>query len=360
MPAPAISSCPPLSRRAAALGLLAAPLAAAPVLGGALAACSAPADGAYRALPGDGAWLNGPPLRPADLLGKVVLVNFWTYTCINSLRPLPYVRSWADKYRDRGLAVLGVHTPEFSFEQELPRVRTAVEQLGVRYPVALDNDFAIWRSFRNTAWPGFYILDTEGRVRHQRLGEGDYDTSERVIQTLLADGFGGRVSDPIVPVMGVGPEAAPDWDDLGSPETYAGYAKAENFAGVLRRDTARSYETPARLPLNSWALAGTWTARPEFAELTRGAGSIAYRFHARDLHLVMGPGASENPVRFRVRLDGADPGLDHGSDTDGAGWGEVREARMYQLIRQAGPVRDRTCVIEFQAAGPRAYCFTFG
>lgn len=350
------------SRRAAALGLLAGPLAAAPVVAGGLAACGSPAAGAYRALPGDGAWLNSPPLGPADLRGKVVLVNFWTYTCINSLRPLPYVRAWAERYRDRGLVAIGVHTPEFSFEHELPRVRTAVDQLGVRYPVVTDNAFRIWTSFRNSAWPGFYVLDAEGRVRHQRLGEGDYDRSERVIQQLIATADGRPVDDPVVPIVGVGPQAAPDWDDLGTPETYVGRAKAERFAGSgsLGGDVARAYAAPARLPPNGWSLAGRWRVQPEYAELAGPTGTIAFRFHARDLHLVMGPGADDRPVRFRVRLDGAAPGADHGFDIDPGGDGEVREARMYQLIRQAGPVRDRTCTIEFLGAGPRAYCFTFG
>ncbi|WP_296599644.1 redoxin domain-containing protein [Phenylobacterium sp.] len=360
---PELTSPPDLrpSRRTAALGVLAGPLAAAPVVAGGLAACGS-SPPAYRALPGNGDWLNATPLGPDDLLGKVVLVNFWTYTCINSLRPLPYVRTWAERYRDRGLVVLGVHTPEFSFEHELPRVRTAVEQLGVRYPVVTDNSFRIWNSFRNNAWPGFYILDAEGRLRHQRLGEGDYDTSERVIQQLIAAAGRSRVDDPILPIAGGGVQAAPDWEDLGSPETYVGHAKAERFAGPgsLRADVARAYEAPARLPLNEWSLAGRWVVRPEYAEVAEPSGAIAFRFHARDLHLVMGPGADNQPIRFRVQLDGAEPGADHGFDITPGGQGKVREARMYQLVRQADPVRDRTCTIQFLGAGPRAYCFTFG
>ena len=348
------------SRRTAALGMLAAPLAVAPLVGGALAACSATAAGAYRGFDGGGPWLNSRPLRTGDLLGKVVLVNFWTYTCINSLRPLPYLRAWADRYRDRGLVVVGAHAPEFSFEHELPRVRTAVADLGVRYPVVLDNDFWIWRSFRNGAWPGFYVLDAQGRVRHQRLGEGDYDHTERVIQALLGQLRGGEVDDAIRPVAGVGPEASPDWDDLESPESYTGYGKAERFAGALRRDVAHQYTAPALLAPNGWSLSGPWTMRSEFAETTSGHGRLAYRFHARDLHLVMGPGRGDRPVGFRITLDGAAPGMDHGWDVDAAGRGELREARMYQLVRQVGPVRDRTFEIEFEAADARAYCFTFG
>ncbi|WP_293675835.1 redoxin domain-containing protein [uncultured Phenylobacterium sp.] len=346
------------SRRTAALGLFAGPLAVAP----GLAACAAPAD-AWRGFAGAGPWLNTPPLRAADLRGRVVLLNFWTYTCINSLRPLPYVRAWADRYRDRGLVVIGAHAPEFSFEHELPRVRTAVADLGIRYPVVIDNDFAIWRSFRNNAWPGFYVLDGEGRVRHKRLGEGEgeYDRTERVLQSLLSGARGERVDDPIQPVAGEGPQAAPDWQDLRSPESYTGYAKAETFAGGgLRRDVAHGYIPPPRLPLNGWSLSGDWTVRSEFAEAGAAPGAIAFRFHARDLHLVMGPGPGDRPVRVRVSLDGAAPGPDHGWDVDAAGRGELREARMYQLIRQAGPVGDRTFTIEFQAAGARVWCFTFG
>lgn len=345
------------TRRTAALGL-----AAIPATGALLATCGVSRAESFQALSPGKAWINTAPLRPSDLAGKVVLVNFWTYTCINSLRPLPYLRAWADKYGDRGLVVLGVHTPEFSFERELPRVRQAVAEQGVAYPVVLDNDFAIWRSFDNSAWPGFYFVDARGRVRHRRLGEDDYARSERVIQDLLGEARGARITDPILPVPGQGAQAAPDWADLASPETYAGYAKAENFAGGggLRRGVVAGYAPPQRLPLNGWALSGRWDVQPEFAALAEAGGSIAFRFHARDLHLVMSPGVDERPTRFRVRIDGAEPRADHGVDVDAEGWGEVREARMHQLVRQSGPIRDRTFEIEFQGAGPRAYCFTFG
>jgi thiol-disulfide isomerase/thioredoxin len=346
-----------MTRRTAAWGLV-----AAPVVGGALATCGASQAEGYRALAGDGTWLNTPPLGPTDLRGKVVLVNFWTYTCINSLRPLPYLRTWAERYRDRGLVVIGVHTPEFTFEHELPKVRQALADLGVRYPVVIDNDFRIWRAFGNSAWPGFYFLDAQGHVRHRRLGEGNYDQSERMIQDLLSAAGGQAVTDVIVPVAGEGTQAAPDWNDLGSPETYVGYTKAENFASIdgPRRDRSAVYRSPARLPLNGWSLTGGWTVSSEFAALTGGAGAIAFHFHARDLHLVMTPPPGGEAVRFRVQIDGADPGPDHGADTDPAGWGELREARLHQLVRQAGPVRDRVFEIAFQGPGPRAYCFTFG
>jgi len=344
------------TRREFARGLATLPAA------GLLATCGGSQAETFRALSPGKTWLNTPPLRLSDLIGKVVLVDFWTYTCINSLRPLPYLRAWADRYGDRGLVVLGVHTPEFSFEHEPARVRRAVAEQDMRYPVVLDNDGAIWRSFDNSAWPAFYFVDALGRIRHQRLGEEDYDRSERAIQDLLGEARRERILDPITPVAGQGAQAAPDWADLASPETYVGYAKAENFAGWggLRRGATAAYEAPSRLPLNGWALSGSWNVQPEFAALAGSTGSIVFRFHARDLHLVMDPGEGDRPVRFRVGLDGVDLGLDHGTDVDAEGWGQVAEARMYQLIRQSGPIRDRTFEIQFQGAGPRAYCFTFG
>lgn len=345
------------TRRAAAWSL-----ASLPAAGLLLATCGVSRAETFRALSPGKTWINSPPLRPSDLAGKVVLVNFWTYTCINSLRPLPYLRAWAEKYGDRGLVVLGVHTPEFSFERELPRVRKAVAEQGVRYPVVQDNDFAIWRSFDNSAWPAFYFVDAQGRVRHQRLGEEDYARSEQVIQDLLAEAGHGKITDPITPVAGQGAQAAPDWADIGSPETYVGAAKAENFAGRdrLRRNATAWYQASARLPPSGWALSGLWEVQSEYAAAAEASASITFRFHARDLHLVMGPGADEQPVRFRIRLDGVPPGADHGTDIDAEGWGEVADARMYQLIRQAGAIRDRVFEIQFQGAGPRAYCFTFG
>jgi thiol-disulfide isomerase/thioredoxin len=347
----------PITRRAAAWGLVAAPTA-----GGGLATCGAGRPKGDRVLSGGGAWLNTRPLGPADLRGKVVLVNFWTYTCINSLRPLPFLGTWADRYRDRGLRVIGVHTPEFAFEHDPVNVRQALVDLGVRYPVVLDNDFRVWRAFNNEAWPGFYFTDAQGRVRHRRLGEGGYDQSERVIQQLLTAAIGQVVMDAIEPVAGRGAQAAPDWDDLGSPETYVGYAKALRFASLdgPRRDRSALYQTPAQLALNGWGLSGEWMVGSEFAALTGEAGRIAFRFHARDLHLVMTPPPGGQAVRFRVQIDGADPGADHGFDIDPAGRGELREPRLHQLVRQAGPVRDRVFEIAFQGPGPRAYCFTFG
>jgi thiol-disulfide isomerase/thioredoxin len=314
-----------------------------------------------RSLVGGRQWLNTPPLRAEDLRGKVVLVNFWTYSCINSLRPLPYVRTWATKYKDRGLVVIGVHTPEFGFEKDLANVRHALGDLEVDYPVVLDSDYAIWNAFGNEAWPAFYFIGADGRVHKRVLGEGGYDQSERLLQKLLAEAKGAAVADKIVPVAGRGPQAAPDWGHLGSEETYVGYAKADGFAsqGGFARDKARLYRPPDGLPLNNWSLAGAWTVSGEFATLTGAPGAIAYRFHARDLNLVMAP-PNGRTVRFRVRIDGADPGPDHGFDTDAQGWGRIQEPRMYQLVRQTRAVADRTFTIEFLDTGARAYVFTFG
>jgi len=315
-----------------------------------------------RALAHGGAWLNSPALRPEELQGKVVLVNFWTYSCINSLRPLPYVRSWADKYRDRGLVVIGVHTPEFGFEKDVANVRRAIADLDVGYPVVLDSDSAIWRAFHNTAWPAFYFVGRDGQLRRQKLGEGGYEESERLIQQLLAEAGGVPVTDAIVSIEGFGAQAAPDWRDIQSGETYVGHDKAAGFVspGGLRRDVAASYQVPERLRLNSWALSGAWRVGGEFATLAQAAGGIAFRFHARDLNLVMAPPDGGRAIRFRVRLDGGEPGPDHGFDTDPYGLGQLDKPRMYQLVRQAGAVEDRTFEIEFLDAGARAYVFTFG
>ena len=331
-------------------------------LGSAAVAAPLALSGPLRSVLGGRQWPNTTPLRVEDLRGKVVLVNFWTYTCINSLRPLPYVRAWARKYKDRGLVVIGVHTPEFGFEKDLANVRRAVAALGINYPVVLDSDYAIWRSFDNQAWPAFYFIAADGRVRRQALGEGDYDQHERLIQKLLSEARGAAVADPIVPIAGEGPQAAPDWSHLGSGESYVGHGKAVGFAsdGGLKKDVARLYRPPARLALNTWSLAGTWTIEEEFAVLDGAPGAIACRFHARDLNLVLAPPADGRPVRFRVRIDGADPGPDHGFDVDAQGWGLLKDPRMYQLVRQTRPVADRTFEIEFQSAGPGAYVFTFG
>ena len=338
--------------RPSALGLGAAAMAA-PGL-----ALSSP----LRALIGGRQWLNTPPLRAEDLRGKVVLVNFWTYSCINSLRALPYLRAWAEKYKDRGLVVVGVHTPEFTFEKDIGNVRQASAALGVGYPVVLDSGYAIWRAFDNNAWPGFYFIGADGRVRHHVLGEGGYDQSERLIQQLLSEGRGAAVAGGVTAVSGRGPQAEADWNDLRSPETYVGYAHARTIAppGGAKDDATGRYRSVSGLPLNRWSLVGTWKIDPEFATLQGASGAIAYRFHARDLHLVLAPGDQGRAIRFRITIDGAPPGADHGFDVDAEGRGSVQQPRMYQLVRQSRPVADRTFEIEFLDPGVRAYVFTFG
>lgn len=311
---------------------------------------------------GEREWLTTEPLRAADLEGKVVLVNFWTYSCINSLRPLPYLKAWAEKYADRGLVVVGVHTPEFRFEHDAVKVSEAASSLGVSYPVVQDNDYEIWRSFGNQAWPGFYFVGADGRVRHRMLGEGDYGRSEQVLQQLLSEIAAAPIGDAIEDIVGDGVEAPPDWASIRSLETYVGYRQAANFAsrGGIREDAQQLYEAPASLSLNRWGLGGAWTVGREFATLDSSGGTIAFRFHARDLHMVLGRGPDTGAIRFRVLIDGASPGGDHGVDTDTDGWGSVEQERMYQLVRQAGRVTDRTFSIEFQDPGVRAYVFTFG
>lgn len=346
----------------ASLVLVAANRAAMGLETAAFAAPAAGLSGPERSLLGARQWLNTPPLRAEDLRGKVVLVNVWTYSCINSLRALPYVRAWAEKYKDRGLVVVGVHTPEFGFEKDIGNVRRAAAALGVRYPVALDSDYAIWRAFDNQGWPALYFIGADGRVRETALGEGGYDRSERVIQRLLAETKGAPVASGIAAVAGQGPQAPPDERDLRSDETYVGYAKASNFdsPGGARDDAPSPYRGVSALPLNHWSLDGVWSIGGEYATATRPSGAIAFRFHARDLHLVMGPSVPGRPIRFRVTIDGAAPGADHGVDVDAEGRGSVQEPRMYQLVRQAGPVADRTFRIEFLDPGVRAYVFTFG
>jgi thiol-disulfide isomerase/thioredoxin len=307
-------------------------------------------------------WLNTPPLRSEDLRGKVVLVNFWTYSCINSLRALPYLRTWAEKYKDRGLVVVGVHTPEFMFEKDIANVSKATAFLNVAYPVALDSDYGIWRAFDNEAWPAFYFIGADGRVRKRVLGEGGYDRSERLIQKLLSETGGAPVARDIAAVSGKGAQAAPDERDLRSPETYIGYLQARNFVspGGVSEDGPNHYRAASALLPNEWSLAGNWTVGGEFATLNDPGGRIAYRFHARDLHLVLGRASQGQPIRFRVMIDGAPPGADHGSDVDAEGRGAVQEDRLYQLVRQAGPVAERAFEIEFLDPGVRAYVFTFG
>jgi thiol-disulfide isomerase/thioredoxin len=312
----------------------------------------------------DGAvgWLNSAPLNRKSLRGKVVLVNFWTYTCINSLRPQPYVKGWATKYNDAGLIVIGAHTPEFSFEKERQNVEIAVRDLKITYPVAIDTNYEIWRAFNNQAWPAQYLIDGKGRIRYHHSGEGDYADIERVIQELLKEnGATGLPSGPTsVPAVGI--EAPPDWTDLRSPETYIGYRQAQNFASPekVRKDSVQAFSAPANLSLNHWGLSGSWNVNAESALLQNVPGKIAFRFHSRDLHLVLAPGKDAKPVRFVVKLDGVVPGENCGVDTAPDGSGEIREPRLYQLIRQKGPVVDRTFEIEFLDPGVHALDFTFG
>ncbi len=320
-----------------------------------------PVEGQLPALDGATAWLNSPPLAAEQLKGKVVLVDFWTYSCINCLRALPYVRAWADKYKDQGLVVIGVHAPEFAFEKNLANVKKAVADLKVDYPVAIDNDYKIWRAFNNQYWPAHYFIDAEGRIRHHHFGEGDYDESERIIQLLLSQAGRKLTTADLVNVDAAGAEAAPDMARVKSPETYLGYARAENFAspGGAARNTRRTYQADVTA-LNNWGLTGDWTVTSERAALDAPGGGIVYRFHARDLHLVLGPGDDGKPVRFRVTIDGRAPGDDHGIDTDADGHGTVTGERLYQLVRQKGDITDRTFTIEFLDPGVRAYAFTFG
>jgi hypothetical protein len=312
------------------------------------------------ALGGATEWLNSPRLRPSSLAGKAVLVDFCTYTCINWLRTLPYIRAWAGKYR-QGLVVIGVHTPEFAFEHNLDNVRRAMQQLRIEYPIVVDNDYAIWRAFNNNYWPALYFIDARGRVRDRHFGEGEYERSEKTIQRLLTDA-GVAVSAGAVAVEGLGLEAAADWNNLKSPENYVGYERTQNFAssGGVDQDRRSRYAVPGRLALNQWALAGDWTIGKQATVLGSPNGRIVYRFHARDLHLVMGPPRQGGPIRFRVTLDGQPPGVAHGLDVDEGGSGTVAEQRLYQLVRQPKPIHDRRFEIEFLDAGVEAYAFTFG
>ena len=345
---------------AAAIALAVAPVVRARVDGAAVTASGVPEP--ERSLLTGHQWLNTPPLRAEDLRGKVVLVNFWTYSCINSLRALPYVRAWAAKYKDRGLVVIGVHTPEFGFEKDVDNVRQANAALGVGYSVALDSDYAIWRRFGNQAWPALYFIDAKGHVRRVALGEGGYDQSERLIQRLLSEAHRAPVASGIAPVVGIGPEAAPDQKDLRSEETYVGYAKASNFVSTedVGQDVDRLYKAARALRHDQWSLASQWTVGAEFATLNHAPGAIRFKFHARDLNLVLAPSSPGKPIRFRVTIDGRAPGADHGWDVDAEGRGSVQGPRMYQLARQRGPVEDRTFEIQFLDAGVRAYVFTFG
>lgn len=304
-------------------------------------------------------WINSTNLTAASLAGRIVLVDFWTYTCINWLRTLPYVRAWAERYPK--VLVIGVHTPEFGFEQNVNNVRRAVRQMKVGFPVVIDNDYAIWRAFENNYWPAVYLLDGRGRIRYQHFGEGDYERSEQAMQRLLKES--GAESDAgVVRVEGQGLEAPADWSNLRSAENYLGYARTEHFAspGGTARDRGRDYKAPADLALNQWALAGEWTISKQAVALTGATGRIACRFHARDVHLVMGPSRPGTSIRFRLTLDGKPPESSHGGDADAGGNGTVAEQRLYQLIRQSGPVADRRFEIEFLDGGVEAFAFTFG
>ncbi|QCP54259.1 redoxin domain-containing protein [Trinickia violacea] len=321
-----------------------------------------PVEGQLPSLDGAQSWLNSPPLTRDALRGKVVVVNFWTYSCINSLRALPYLKTWADRYRNEGLVVIGVNTPEFGFEHDPSNVKRALTDLGIRYPVAIDNDYAIWQAFGNEYWPAFYIVDAQGRIRYHHFGEGDYAGAEKAIQQLLAEAGQTTQARDLPPISGSGAQAAADETDLGSGETYVGYRQARGFASPedIHPDAVAAYSVPSKLRLNSWALSGQWKVGGEAAVLNEANGRIAYRFHARDLHLVLGPNANGKPVRFRVTIDGAPPGDSHGADVAADGSGTITAARLYQLVRQTGTVSDRTFTIEFLDPGVRAYSFTFG
>jgi len=321
-----------------------------------------PVEGSLPSLSGAVQWLNSPPLTAEQLMGKVVLVDFWTYSCINCLRSIPYVRAWADKYKDQGLVVIGVHAPEFAFEKNIYNVNQAVAKLKINYPVAVDNDYAIWRAFKNEYWPADYFIDAKGQIRHHFFGEGDYAESEKVIQQLLAEAGKENMSTDIVSVNATGAEAASDAADVQSPETYIGFARSENFAspGGAVGDSAHVYATGELKQLNDWGLSGDWTIGGQSATLNKTDGAISFRFHARDLHLVLGPSANGKPVRFRVTVNGSAPGESHGADVNADGEGTVTDHRLYQLVRQGGPVMDRTFTIQFLDPGAQAYAFTFG
>lgn len=317
--------------------------------------------GPLPSLDGASTWLNSAPLDTAQLRGKVVLVDFWTYSCINCIRTLPYVRAWAEKYRDQGLIVIGVHTPEFGFEKDTGNISKAIARFKIDYPIAVDSEHRIWDTFHNNAWPVFYIADAQGQVRSRFVGEGNYDKAEKVIQSLLAEAGRRHAMGALATPQASGEQGSPDIAHLRSSETYVGYVQASNFAspGGLKQDVAFDYAASAP-ELNEWSLAGNWTVGAERARLNRAGGGIVYRFSARDLHLVLGPDAEGKPVRFQVKIDGHAPGAHHGSDTDVDGNGVVTETRLYQLVRQSGVVKDRTFEIRFLDPGVGAYAFTFG
>ena len=313
-------------------------------------------------LSGATGWINSKPLTAKDLKGKVVVVDFWTYSCINCLRAVPYIRAWAEKYKDSGLVVIGVHTPEFGFEKESPNVQKAIQKFGITYPVALDSNRAIWDAFHNEFWPAHYFIDINGKVRYEHFGEGKYDESEKWIQELLQEKTAKPMAHGTVSVHAQGVEAAADVSQVKSPETYIGYARAEHFTspGGIDRDGEQLYTAPEHPALNEWGLAGKWVDHDQAAQLKAAGGKIVFRFHARDLHLVLGTTSNGKPVRYRVTIDGKAPGENHGVDTDAQGNGQVTDHRLYQLVRQKGAITDHTFAIEFQDAGVQAFAFTFG
>ncbi len=306
-------------------------------------------------------WLNSKPLDAEDLRGKVVLIDFWTFTCINWRRTLPYLRGWQAKYQESGLVVIGIHTPEFSFEHDVPSVQRQARAMKIDYPIAIDNNYSIWQAFDNQYWPALYLIDAQGHIRHRQFGEGEYDQCETVLQKLLREGGHEVEASHVTPDID-GPELSADLRNLRTPETYVGYEQAQHFAspGGQRLNARRVYTAPAALKLNEWALGGDWTVQKEAAVLNVSRGLVAFQFHARDLNLVLAPDKSSSTVRFRVFIDGKEPADSHGVDVDEHGSGLVREARMYQLVRQRGTIAERRFEIEFLDAGAGVYDFTFG
>jgi thiol-disulfide isomerase/thioredoxin len=324
----------------------------------ACAALTERSEGALPSLSGATEWLNSPPLTPAGLRGKVVLVDFWTYTCVNWLRTLPFVRAWDKKYRDQGLVVIGAHTPEFPFEKDIDNVRWAVKEMDVNYPIAVDSDYGVWRAFDNNYWPAVYVADADGRIRFHHFGESAYDETEKVIQRLLSDS-GRKIDNQLVRVTPRGLEVAADYGTLRSPESYLGYDRAEAFASDALQDAPRAYTVP-RLALNQWGLAGNWTVKERAAVLNEANGKVVYRFHARDVNLIMGVPPGSQPVRFTVKVDGKPPGPAHGTDIDDQGNGTAARQRTYQLVRLQTQIADREFEIKFADPGVEAFCFTFG
>jgi thiol-disulfide isomerase/thioredoxin len=320
-----------------------------------------PVEGRLPGFEGATGWLNSSPLTPEGLAGRVVLVDFWTYTCINWLRTLAFVRAWSERYRDQGLVVIGVHTPEFPFERDVANVRDAAQVMRVEYPIALDSDYGVWNAFGNRYWPAVYLADAEGRIRYHHFGEGEYDDGEWMIQHLLREAGGEGIDNELVSVAPDGFEAQADWTNLRSPETYLGYAQGQNLDSPdgIAYDEPRSYVAPESLQLNTWALAGNWTIEARANVLNEPGGRIAFRFHARDVHLVLRSRAG-TAVPFRVAVDGEAPGASHGLDVDEEGTGTLIQPRLYQLVREPGSITDRTFEIAFLDPGVEAYVFTFG